>query len=159
MLDFGLAKVAIQTRSSGQPPSMETEQRNLTEEGTILGTLHYMSPEQLEGKPVDARSDIFSFGAVLYEMATGKRAFEGSSAAGLIAAILKEDPKPITVFLPPGLERLIKACLAKDPEDRRQTAHDLASELQWIAENRLQSRPALPSVNVASWKKRIKRLH
>jgi len=135
LVDFGLAKVAVQSPSTSAS-TFETEAHDLTEEGTLLGTLHYMSPEQLEGKDVDARSDIFSFGAVLYEMATGHRAFEGSSAAGIIAAILKEEPKPLTVPLPSGLDRLIRACLQKDPYDRRQSAHDIAAELQSIAENR-----------------------
>lgn len=137
VLDFGLAKIAEQKPASGVS-QLATEHRELTREGTILGTLQYMAPEQLEGKETDARSDIFSFGAVMYEMATGKKAFEGSSQASLIAAILKEEPKPLSQFQPlspPILERLVKTCLAKDPEDRWQSAHDINNELRWIAES------------------------
>jgi Tol biopolymer transport system component len=106
-------------------------------EGTILGTLPYMAPEQLEGKDTDGRTDIFAFGAILYEMATGKRAFEGKSQASLIAAILAAEPKPITTLqplTPPALERLVQTCLAKDPEDRWQNVHDMMRELEWISD-------------------------
>jgi serine/threonine protein kinase len=154
LVDFGLAKVVVQSPSAAS--SFETEERDLTQEGTLLGTLHYMSPEQLEGKEVDARSDIFSFGAVLYEMATGHRAFEGSSAAGIIAAILKEEPKPITVALPPGLDRLIRACLQKHPDDRRQSTHDIAGELQSISENRSYSGVSIEAPRVTKWKSRAR---
>ena len=135
LLDFGLAK-------SGGPASAAayegaTQQKPLTEEGTLLGTFQYMAPEQLEGKDADPRTDIFAFGATLYEMATGKRAFEGGSRASLIASILDRDPTPITQvqpLTPPALERVIRICLAKDPDDRWQSAHDIAAELRWIAE-------------------------
>ena len=109
----------------------------LTAQGTIVGTLQYMAPEQLEAKEVDARTDIFAFGAVVYEMATGKKAFEGKSQASLIAKILETDPPPISSLqpmTPPALDRTIKTCLAKDPDERWQTASDLARELKWIAE-------------------------
>src|SRR5258705_10512099 len=102
--------------------------KNLTEKGLILGTLEYMAPEQVEGKEMDARSDIFAFGVVLYEMATGKKAFEGDSKASLAASILTSDPPPITriqPLTPLALERLVKRRLAKDPEDRWHTARDL----------------------------------
>src|SRR5207244_7040053 len=123
LLDFGLAKVreaaapgeavvsTLPTRHASQP---------LTEKGTVLGTFQYMSPEQLEGKDVDARSDIFALGAVLYEMATGRKAFIGTSQASLIAAILSSEPPPISTIQrmsPPALDRLVKTCLAKDPEE------------------------------------------
>jgi Tol biopolymer transport system component len=111
---------------------------SLTGRGAILGTLQYMAPEQLEGKPADARTDIFAFGAVLYEMLTGKKAFEGTSQASLISAILSSDPPPIAVLQPlspPALDRVVKKCLAKDPDERWQSAHDLTSELKWIAES------------------------
>ncbi len=111
--------------------------QNLTQQGTILGTFQYMAPEQLEGGEADARSDIFSFGAVLYEMATGKKAFAGKSQASLIGSILKDNPAPassIAPMTPPALDRVIATCLAKDPEDRLQTAHDVKLQLQWIAE-------------------------
>jgi len=109
----------------------------LTEKGTILGTLQYMSPEQLEGEEADGRSDIFAFGAMLYEMVTGKRAFHGTSKASLIASVLKEEPQPVSQvqpLAPPMFERIIKQCLAKDPDDRWQTAGDLKHALEWIAE-------------------------
>jgi len=137
VLDFGLAKIAEQKPVAGVS-QLATERRELTKEGTILGTIQYMAPEQLEAKETDARTDIFAFGAVMYEMATGKKAFEGSSQASLIAAILKEEPKPLSQvqpLSPPILERLVKTCLAKDPEDRWQSAHDISNELCWIAES------------------------
>ena len=106
-------------------------------EGTILGTLQYMSPEQLEGKEADARSDIFSFGAMLYEMITGRKGFAGSSQATLIAAVMMTAPPPVSTLQPmasPALDRLVRKCLAKSPDDRWQSAGDLLSELEWIAE-------------------------
>ena len=111
----------------------------MTDEGSILGTWPYMAPEQLEGKEVDARTDIFAFGAVLYEMATGTRAFAGDSHASLIAAILERDPPPLTdrqQAAPPALERVVRKCLAKQPDARWQSARDLADALKWIAEER-----------------------
>ena len=139
LLDFGLAKLQApvnQPLLSGVS-TFPTEQRDLTAEGTILGTIQYMSPEQLEGKETDARTDIFALGSVLYEMATGKRAFSGKSQASLIAAILSSEPQPISIIQPmspPALDRVVKTCLAKDPDDRWQTAHDVMLELKWIAE-------------------------
>ncbi|HSS44656.1 MAG TPA: protein kinase [Thermoanaerobaculia bacterium] len=139
LLDFGLAKAMAQpTQQSGMTslPTMAGSP-NLTQAGTILGTFQYMAPEQLEGKEADVRSDIFAFGAVLYEMATGRKAFEGKSQASLISAIMKEEPAPISAvqpMTPPALDRVVKTCLAKDPEDRFQTAHDVKLQLQWIAE-------------------------
>ena len=138
LLDFGLAKVPV----SPVQPSMLTSQptelpKNLTQKGTILGTVQYMSPEQLEGKEADPRSDIFAFGVVLYEMATGRKAFEGKSQASLIAAILSSDPPSISTFqpmAPPALERVVRTCLVKDPDERWQSAGDIARELKWIAE-------------------------
>jgi Tol biopolymer transport system component len=124
--------------------SLPTEAR-LTQEGTILGTFQYMAPEQLEGKEADARSDIFAFGTVLYEMATGKKAFTGHSQASLIAAILEHEPAPISSIQPmspPAFGRLVKNCVAKDPDERIQTAHDVALELKWIAEGSQAGVPA-----------------
>jgi eukaryotic-like serine/threonine-protein kinase len=138
LLDFGLAK--FQGNDSGLASSLTslpTERRSITAEGTILGTFQYMAPEQLEGRQVDARTDIFAFGAVVYEMATGKKAFTGKSQASLITAIMSSDPPPISTIepmTPPALDRVVKTCLAKEAEDRWQTAHDLKLELQWIAE-------------------------
>ncbi|MGH9363662.1 MAG: protein kinase domain-containing protein [Thermoanaerobaculia bacterium] len=142
LLDFGLAKALPSPPGRGQGegltslPTMAGAQ-NLTQEGTILGTFQYMAPEQLEGKEADARTDIFAFGATLYEMATGRKAFSGTSQASLISAIMQNDPPPISSvhpISPPALDRVVRKCLAKDPEDRWQNAADLGSELKWIAD-------------------------
>ena len=114
-----------------------TRTEGLTTEGAIVGTVQYMSPEQLEGRTLDGRSDIFAFGAVLYEMATGRRAFEGQSQASLIAAILKHDPTPISAVQPAspaGLDRIIRACLEKDPDKRWQSMRDVLRELRWVGQ-------------------------
>jgi len=124
LLDFGLAK-----RGGPLQESDATLTAALTGKGEILGTLQYMSPEQLQGKEADGRSDLFSFGCVLYEMLAGKRAFEGESAASVIAAILEREPAPLDLASP--LERVIKTCLAKDPDDRFQNAVDLKRALTW----------------------------
>jgi len=139
LLDFGLAKAMAPAVQPSALTSLPTAMggANLTQEGTILGTFQYMSPEQLEGREADARSDIFAFGGVLYEMATGKKAFSGTSQASLISSIMKEDPAPISTIqpmTPPALDRVVRTCLAKDPEDRWQTARDVVLELGWIAE-------------------------
>ncbi|HYK40748.1 MAG TPA: protein kinase [Thermoanaerobaculia bacterium] len=139
LLDFGLAKAVAPASAPSAATSLPTMAGSipLTQEGTILGTFQYMAPEQLDGKEADPRSDIFAFGAVLYEMATGRKAFSGKSQASLIGAILKDDPAPISAFqpaTPPSLDRVVKACLAKEPEDRWQTAHDVMLQLRWIAE-------------------------
>jgi serine/threonine protein kinase len=137
LLDFGLAKAVQPAASVSALTSMPTETPALTAEGTILGTFQYMAPEQLEARDTDARTDIFAFGAVVYEMATGQKAFSGRSRASLIGAILKDEPPPISAvqpMTPPALDRVVKTCLAKDPEDRWQTARDVVLELGWIAE-------------------------
>jgi serine/threonine protein kinase/Tol biopolymer transport system component len=149
LLDFGLAKLrpAEGVVAMSAAPHVRSF---LTGRGAILGTLQYMAPEQLEGKPADARTDIFAFGALLYEMLTGKRAFEGTSQASLISAILSSDPPPIALLQllsPPALDRVVKKCLAKDPDERWQSAHDLTSELTWIAESGLQTAVAAPGVD------------
>jgi serine/threonine protein kinase len=136
LLDFGLSKT-IEAAPAANLETMVTTSKALTADGFIVGTFQYMSPEQLEGKEADARSDIFSLGAVIYEMATGQKAFTGKSQTSLIAAILAAEPQPITKLqpmVPPALERVVKTCLAKDPDDRWQTAHDLKLQLEWIAE-------------------------
>jgi Tol biopolymer transport system component len=139
LLDFGLAKPApFAEEPPNDGPTAKLPSSSLTAEGAIVGTLAYMAPEQLEGKPADTRTDIFAFGCVLYEMATGKRAFTASSRASLISAILKEEPRPISETqpkIPPAFERVAKRCLAKDPEERWQSASDLGSELLWIHES------------------------
>ena len=111
----------------------------LTTAGTMIGTIQYMSPEQIQGKEADARSDLFALGAVLYEMITGARPFGGKSQISVASAILEKEPEPISAvqpLTPPALEHIVTACLAKNPEDRLQTAHDIALQLKWIAQNR-----------------------
>jgi Tol biopolymer transport system component len=144
LLDFGLARAMAAPGAGGSglaravgmlshTPTMSTP---LTAAGMIVGTFQYMAPEQLDGGEADARSDVWAFGATVYEMATGKKAFEGHSQASLIASILKEEPRPIAELqplTPPGLDRIVQRCLAKDPDDRWQSARDMAHELQWIA--------------------------
>ena len=151
LVDFGLAKFAAPAASASGLSMLATQAgANLTQEGTILGTFQYMAPEQLEGKEADARTDIFAFGAVLFEMATGRKAFSGTSQTSLIAAILTAEPPPIATIqpiAPPALDRAVKICLAKDPDDRWQSAHDLASELRWIAE--AGSQAGVPAVVVS----------
>jgi eukaryotic-like serine/threonine-protein kinase len=146
LLDFGLAKLKQEVAPANvQLSQLPTANDPLTAQGTIVGTLQYMAPEQLEGKEVDARTDIFAFGVVVYEMATGKRAFEGKSQASLIAAILEREPPAMSSLqpmTPPQLNRVVKKCLAKEPEGRWQAASDLTDALKWIAEGGSQA--ALP---------------
>jgi eukaryotic-like serine/threonine-protein kinase len=135
LLDFGLAKPAspLVHMATMTATKMETP---VTEQGTIVGTFQYMSPEQVEGREVDGRSDIFSLGAVLYEMITDQRAFEGKSQLSVASAILEKEPAPITTLkplTPPALDHAIRNCLAKNPDERWQTAKDLSLELNWIA--------------------------
>jgi serine/threonine protein kinase/Tol biopolymer transport system component len=135
LLDFGLAKGTTGVGAAAGLSMLPTTPPNLTVQGTILGTFQYMAPEQLEGHEADARTDIFAFGAVMYEMLTGKKAFAGKSQATLIAAIMSSQPASIAVdqpLVPPALDRVVRKCLAKDPEARWQTARDLHDELQWI---------------------------
>ena len=141
LLDFGLAKAAppLAAGATGATLTNAAAQANpVTREGAVVGTVPYMSPEQVEGKEVDARSDIFSLGAVLYEMVTGRRAFQGQSDFSIASAILVKDPDPISTLhplTPPALERTIRVCLAKDPDARWQSAGDLCKELRWIADS------------------------
>jgi Tol biopolymer transport system component len=137
LLDFGLARATELWTERGDMTQSPTVGQPLTAEGTIVGTFQYMAPEQLEGKDTDTRTDIFAFGAVLYEMATGERAFSGDSQASLIATILKEEPRPMSELVPmapPALERIVKRCLEKDPDDRWQSTRDLGKELAWVGE-------------------------
>ncbi len=136
VLDFGLAKLSATAKFGASGSSeMVTRTEPMTESGSILGTLHYMSPEQAEGKDTDERSDIFSFGTVLYEMLTGKRAFDGETKTAVLAAILKDQPAPITQFqpmVPRSLDRVVRKCLEKKPADRWHSAHDLKQTLELI---------------------------
>lgn len=139
LMDFGLAKAATPASppSSGLTQTVAHATHPLTAEGTVVGTFQYMSPEQVEGREADPRSDIFALGAVLYEMVTGKRAFEGKTTASVLAAVLERHPAPITAILPmtpATLDRLVRTCLAKDPEERWQTAHDVGLQLKQVAE-------------------------
>ncbi len=155
LLDFGLAKVRQQAQTGGPPPSGSRQlTMDTTVPGTILGTMQYMAPEQLEGQDADARTDIFAFGVVLYEMVTGKRAFDGRSQALLIASIMSVDPDPISKTqsaVPPALDYVVKRCMAKDPEKRLQTAWDLLCQLQWISAGGSQS--GMPSPLTATWRR------
>src|SRR5207249_936123 len=137
LLDFGLARGLDAEGPIESLTSAPTAVKDLTEEGTILGTLSYMAPEQLEGKKADSRTDIFALGATLYEMATGRKAFSGSSQASLITAIMSDDPPPmrdVRPMTPRALDRLVRKCLAKNPDRRWQSASDLADELTWVRE-------------------------
>ena len=134
LLDFGLAKATGPIVASGGTGM--TAARDLTVPGLIVGTVQYMSPEQIEGKDIDARADLFAFGSVFFEMLSGRRAFEAESNASVMAAILEREPPSLSTVQPlatPALDRLIRTCLAKDPDDRWQTARDLLRELQWVA--------------------------
>jgi serine/threonine protein kinase len=158
LLDFGLAQLRTPT-----PPGLAagpvSSVPGLTSAGLVMGTLPYTSPEQLRGEKVDARTDIFAFGVLLYEMLTGTRPFKADSQAGLIAAVLEHDARPVSdrqPLTPAGLERIVQKCLAKNPDDRWQTARDLTSELVWIREGRQQRivdrigrRPATRRANTA----------
>ena len=135
LLDFGLAKLKA-TPTASPLSQLPTANDSITAQGTILGTLQYMAPEQLEGGEADACTDIFAFGVVVYEMATGKRAFEGKTSASVMAKILEVDPPPISSLqpmTPPQLDRVVRKCLAKEPEKRWQAASDVCDELKWIA--------------------------
>jgi len=147
VLDFGLAKFRSE---HGMPSGTDsaTLTMPLTNEGAILGTLQYMAPEQLEGKDADARSDIFAFGLVLYELITGKRPFTGASQASLIASILKEPAPPLGPLqgvTPPGLERVIQTCLEKDPDKRWQSAREIKHALEWMVQTAPAAAAAAPT--------------
>src|SRR5688572_1943924 len=142
LLDFGLAKLKARDEETPNDP---TRSERLTEVGSIVGTIPYMAPEQIEGREVDSRTDIFACGVVLFEMLSGRRPFAGDSRASLMAAIVAEEPPELSSLqpqVPVALERLIRRCLAKDPDDRWQTARDMAAELRWIADEGPGSTPA-----------------
>jgi eukaryotic-like serine/threonine-protein kinase len=158
LLDFGLAKIGAAPIAATS--TLPTQPPDLTAPGTILGTIAYMAPEQLEGKEADARADIFAFGAILHEMTTGRKAFEGRSQASLVAAIMQADPPAISTLqpsAPPLLDHIVSRCLAKDRDDRWQTASDLLRELTWIARGMpgLSARSATATAAVATRWKRV----
>ena len=164
LMDFGLAKATAAGLAAGasnaplvsaaRTTSGPSPMSPLTSVGEVIGTIQYMSPEQIEGKNADARSDLFALGAVLYEMAIGKRAFAGKSQISVASAILEKDPEPISAsqpLTPPAFEHVVSTCLAKNPEDRFQTAHDVRLELKWTAEgaSRLMAQGMAPSSKTA----------
>jgi len=152
LLDFGLAKAFVSDTAAGSVTSAPTTGADLTRDGTILGTVSYMAPEQIEGKGVDARTDIFAFGILLYEMTTGRRAFTGTSQASIFSAILRDEPPLVSSVVrlcPRGLDRLIRTCLAKDPGERWQSAHDVGLQLRAIAEGAAPPGPAETTPRVA----------
>jgi serine/threonine protein kinase len=145
LLDFGLAKATA--AMLGRDPTRAPSASDLTIPGTILGTVQYMAPEQIEGREADGRTDIFAFGAVLYEMIAGRKAFEGGSEASVMAAILEREPPPLSrvqPLAPPILDRIVGTCLSKDPDDRWQTARDLLRELTWVRDGVAAHRDATP---------------
>jgi Tol biopolymer transport system component len=164
LMDFGLAKLqaVASGATSGTPAfsavaTLPTMASPITVAGTMVGTVQYMSPEQIQGKEADARSDVFAFGAMLYEMLTGKRAFEGKSQLSVASAVLERDPDSISAvqpLTPPALEHLVRTCLEKDPDQRFQSAHDLKLQLQWITAGG--SQVGAPAVVVAQKKNRQK---
>jgi hypothetical protein len=136
VLDFGLAKASQPAVAGAALSMLPTTPPHLTSQGAILGTFQYMAPEQLEGQETDARTDIFAFGAVVYEMLTGKKAFEGKSQASLLSAIMSSHPPPMAAsqpLTPAALDHVVRTCLAKDPDARWQSASDVMRELQWLA--------------------------
>src|SRR5579863_1634546 len=146
ILDFGLAKLNESGQADAYAETMHGQGSPMTEEGTILGTVAYMSPEQADGKAVDSRSDVFSFGSVLYEMATGQRAFSGGSKLSSLSAVLYKDPQPAsqtTAEVPPELDRIISRCLRKDPERRWQTMADVKVALEELRDEMDSSNIAL----------------
>ena len=159
LLDFGLAKWA----PSGQPGSLSAlpTRMDVTAQGTMVGTLQYMSPEQIEGREADARADIFAFGVLLYEILTGRRAFEGKTQASLIGAIMTADPPPLSTVqpgAPASLDHIVSRCLAKDPEDRWQATHTLLNQLRWLVEDRNDTGPSPEAAAGARRKDRALRL-
>ncbi|MFZ0320047.1 MAG: protein kinase, partial [Candidatus Sulfotelmatobacter sp.] len=165
LMDFGLAKpkisIAAQAVGTFTPstPTMNLASLTaavspLTQKGSIVGTFQYMAPELLQGAEADARSDLFSFGCVLYEMITGRRAFEGKSQLSVFSSILEKDPEPIASIqplAPPMLDRVVRACLAKDPADRIQSAHDVALDLRWLSESTETGSPQSSAEFKKSW--------
>jgi Tol biopolymer transport system component/tRNA A-37 threonylcarbamoyl transferase component Bud32 len=159
LLDFGLAKLKQGASAVGVPLSqLPTAEDPITAQGTIVGTPQYMAPEQLEGRETDARTDIFALGAVIYEMATGKKAFEGKSQASTIAKILETDPPPIRSLqptTPAALDRVVRTCLAKDPDNRLQSAQDAKLELEWIRDAVAEPSALGSAAPLAGWRRAL----
>jgi serine/threonine protein kinase/Tol biopolymer transport system component len=168
LMDFGLAKPASlgKTAESGPAPLLSAAMTvtasspvtPLTSAGAIIGTIQYMSPEQIAGQEADARSDIFCFGCILYEMLTGKRAFEGKSQISVASAILEKDPEPVAKFqplTPPPLEHVVQTCLAKSPDCRWQSASDIANELRWIATLGPTPEKSEPALSARRWRQNL----
>jgi eukaryotic-like serine/threonine-protein kinase len=135
LLDFGLARTVSSAASGDSGLTIGADRTALTTQGTLLGTLHYMAPEQLDGREVDTRADIFAFGAVLYEMVTALKAFEAETPARVMSAILRDEPARVSTIVPvtpAGLDELIHTCLAKDPNERWQGMGDVARQLRWL---------------------------
>ena len=154
LLDFGLAKPAAAPVVADLMSQQTEAKQALTEEGTIVGTFQYMAPEQIEAGEIDRRTDIFALGAVLYEMATGRRAFHGKSKASLIASILASEPQPISAVQPTSpamLDRIIRTCLAKEPDARFQSAHDVAEALRWVLDVRETTAPRTRRGSAIAW--------
>jgi Tol biopolymer transport system component len=150
LMDFGLAKPALSAAEAATLTG--STEKALTSEGALVGTIPYMSPEQLQGKEADVRSDLFAFGAMLYEMLAGRRPFGGKTSLSVLSAILEHDPEPLAVVkpsTPPALDRLVRQCLAKNPDERWQTAHDLRAELEWIAASAHEAHSARPAARGA----------
>ena len=158
LLDFGLAKLKSADHVGGLSV-MATQSAELTGDGKILGTLQYMAPEQLEGKDVDARADIFAFGATVYEMVTGEKAFDGDNQASLIGAILKDEPQLVSALeptTPTTLDYVVKTCLAKDPDDRWQSAGDIGRQMRGIVESGSLASgvvPVVAAIERGSWRR------
>ena len=149
LLDFGLAKPAAPVVATSGLSMLPTTPPGITAQGTILGTFQYMAPEQIEGLEADARTDVFAFGAVLFEMLTGRPAFEGKTRASLLGAILKDEPPRVSTvqpISPPALDRIVATCLAKDPDDRYQSARDLLRDLKWASSSEARS-PAVAATD------------
>jgi hypothetical protein len=154
LLDFGLAKMTGAVVAASGLSAAPTGVTPVTMHGTILGTLQYMAPEQIEGQEADARADLFAFGCVLYEMVVGKPAFHGKTQASLIGAILKDTPPPMNAvqpLTPLAMERVVSACLAKNPDERWQTARDVLRELQWMQTTAQSQEPAVSSRRGPAW--------
>jgi Tol biopolymer transport system component len=154
LLDFGLAKWTSTEETLAAMPT----RADVTAKGTMLGTLQYMAPEQIEGREADTRTDIFGFGVLFYEMVTGKKAFEGKSQATLISAIMSRDPKPLSLLAPlspPALEHVVERCLAKDSDDRWQSAHSLLLQLRWVAYGDARTTVDVPESPAAARRRRL----